>query len=194
MGAAFGAGVALALVILVSQGTGETGIETALRVTARWAFLFFWPAYAGSAMAALFGPPVQPMAQRGREFGLAFASALLVHVGLIAWLYHISVRMPFSKSTLIIFGTGLFWTYVLTLLSIKRLSAILGARIWRIVRTLGMEYIALAFLLDFARNPFRGSLMNLVAYLPFLFLAVAGPALRLAALALRLTRPRSLAL
>jgi len=193
MGASFGAAFAIALLILVAKGNGEKAIHLALRVTARWSYLWFWLAYAGGALAALFGPTFLALAHRGREFGLAFASAHLIHVGLLVWLYHISLRPPFSQYVLIFFGIALFWTYLLALLSIRRLSAKLGPKLCRILRTLGVQYIAFAFLSDFARNPFQGGLRNIVLYLPFLALAVAGPLLRLAAMAKRSANVRRLA-
>ena len=184
-------GVALALVIIVRMIEGPAQrLDTALRVTARWSFLWFWLAYSGSAIATLFGSNYQALAQRARDFGLAFASAHLVHVGLVAWLLYNAVT-PFSG--LIFFGVGIFWIYLLALLSITRLSAMLRPRIWRLIRTLGVEYIALVFLVDFAKNPFQGGIVNMLIYLPFLSLAIAGPLLRIAAAAKRLAHARTLA-
>jgi hypothetical protein len=48
-------------------------------VTVRFSFLLFWPAYAGSALWALFGQTFLPLKRRGREFGLAFASVHRPH-------------------------------------------------------------------------------------------------------------------
>jgi hypothetical protein len=192
MATALGAALALTLVTLIHSGTGEPGTVDALRVTARWSYVLFWPAYAGGAMAALFGPAFNALAQRGREFGLAFASAHLVHAGLVAWLYHIAVQPP-GRNTLVFFGAALFWTYLLALLSIKQLAGMLKPTALRLLRTVGVEYIALAFLADFARNPFGSSALHVVAYLPFLTLAIAGPVLRLAVWLRRLIRSRTLA-
>jgi hypothetical protein len=71
---------------------------------------------------------------------------------------------PPSRSTLIFFGIAAVWTYVLAILSIKRLSARLNPRVWRIVLTFGVEYIALAFLTDFAKNLFAASQISLSTY------------------------------
>jgi hypothetical protein len=186
--------VALAIVIISRFGLGPgERVTAALRATARWSFLLFWLAYAGSALATVFGSRFQPLAQRGRDFGLSFASAHLAHLSVVAWVYYDSVGQPFSQPTIIFFGIGAIWTYVLAILSIKRLSARLNPRVWRTVRTLGVEYIALAFLADFAKNPFQDGLSSLLIYLPFQLLAVAGPLLRLAALAKRLSQVRRLA-
>jgi hypothetical protein len=187
-------GVALAIVFISRFGPGPgERVAVALRATARWSFLWFWLAYAGSALATLFGSRFQPLARRGRDFGLAFASAHLAHLGVVAWVYYDSEEQPFTQFTIIFFGVAAICTYVLAILSIKRLSARLNPKVWRTVRTLGVEYIALAFLTDFAKNPFEDGLASLLAYLPFQLLAVAGPLLRLAALAKRSSQVRRLA-
>src|SRR3954451_20057817 len=83
MSAAFGTAFGLAAITLAISGTGTTGLTRALRVTARFSFLLFWLGYTGGALKTLFGPSFQPIAWRGRDFGLAFAAAHLVHIGLV---------------------------------------------------------------------------------------------------------------
>jgi hypothetical protein len=190
MAASFLVGLVIVLVIRMGAGPGER-VDMALRATARWSFLLFWLASAGGALATLFGSRFQALAHRARDFGLAFASAHLAHLGVVAWLY-VSDNPP-ARSTLIFFGIAAIWTYVLAILSIKRLSAGLNPRVWRTVRTLGVEYIGLAFLTDFAKHPFQGGVLDVANYLPFLALAIAGPVLRLAALVKRLSQVRRLA-
>jgi hypothetical protein len=181
IGAALCTALGLAAVVLATFGTDATSIRRALRVTARFSFLLFWFAYAGGALASLFGPALQAVARCGREFGLAFASAHLVHVGLIIWLYRISLQPPVSNQAFVFFTVGLMWTYLLALLSIKRLSQALGPRRWRILRIIGLEYISFVFLSDFITRPLHGNAKSLLGYLPFSILAVAGTVLRLVA-------------
>ena len=138
-----------------------------------------------NALASLFGSTFQAVARRGREFGLAFASAHLVHVGLVVWLYQISLQPPVSRAAFVFFTTGLIWTYLLALFSIKRLSQALGPGRWRTLRAVGLEYISFVFLSDFVTQPLHGNAKSLLGYLPFSILAVAGTALRLAAWARR---------
>jgi hypothetical protein len=183
MAGSFGAALLLAAIILAGFGSDDHGTRTALRVTARLSYLLFWPAYAGGSLARLFGPRLFPLSQRARCFGLSFASAHLVHIGLVAWLYRISVRPPVSDSTFLFFSTALVWTYLLALLSIARLADVFGRGLSRMLRIIGMEYIAFAFLVDFVGPLLGGAVKHPVNYLPFASLAVAGPMLRLAALA-----------
>jgi hypothetical protein len=191
MAASFLVGLMIVLVVRAGAAPGAR-VEMALRATARWSFLLFWLASAGGALATLFGSRFQALAHRARDFGLAFASAHLAHLGVVAWLYY-AAPDPLPRSPLIFFGIAAIWTYVLAILSIKRLSARLNPRVWRTVRTLGVEYISLAFLTDFAKNPFQDGVLDVANYLPFLALAFAGPILRLAALVKRLSQVRRLA-
>src|SRR6516162_8690367 len=86
MGLAFAAVLILTAAVLTVFGAGVRGTMLGLQMTARFSFLLFWPAYAGSALWALFGLTFLPLKRRVREFGLAYASAHLGHVGLVAWL------------------------------------------------------------------------------------------------------------
>jgi hypothetical protein len=185
MSAAFGAALVLAVVVLALMGDEERGVVMALRATGRLSYLLFWPAYGGGALARLFGPSFAPMAQRGRCFGLAFAAAHLVHIGLVVHLYQIRGRPPTPDAIFLLFAVAVAWTYLLALLSFAPLSQAIGRTWWRILRTVGLEYIAFAFFFDFVIGPLRGGLKQPLAYLPFAALAVAGPVLRLAALTVR---------
>lgn len=179
MSSAFLAALALAAAVLAARGMGHIGTVTALRLTARWSYCFFLPAYIGGTLAAVFGPAFRPLAQRGRDLGLAFASAHLVHVGLVVWDYHISPRPPVGEFSALFFAVAVFFTYVLALFSIPRLAAILPRPAWWLLRTVGMEFIALAFLSDFLQNPFGHGLMEIAAYLPFAAFGSAAALLRL---------------
>jgi hypothetical protein len=187
MAASFLVGLVIVLAVRTGAGPGER-VAMALRATARWSFLLFWLASTGGALTTLFGSRFQALAHRARDLGLAFASAHLAHLGVVAWLY-VSDNPP-TRPTLIFFGIAAIWTYLLAILSINRLSARLNPRVWRTVRTLGVEYIGLAFLTDFAKHPFQGGVLDVANYLPFLALAIAGPILRLAAVVKRLSQVR----
>ena len=184
--------VALAIVLIVRMvAPPGARVGVALQATARWSFILFWCAYTGNALAVVFGPRFQAIAHRCRDFALAYASAHLAHLGMVAWLL-LTSDTPFAQSALIFFGIAVFWTYLLALLSIRSLAAKFDPKLLRTLRTIGVEYIALVFLVDFAKNPFQGG-MDFVIYMPFIMLAIAGPLLRIAAVAKRLSHARTLA-
>ena len=176
---AFCTAMALAAAVLAVLGAGERGTGVALQATARLSFVLFWPAYSAAALVALFGPSFQPLRRRVREFGLAFASAHLVHLGLVGWLSLIGHAPP--RGSFIFFGIAAVCTYLLALFSLPRLQQALGASGWWLLRIVGLNYIAFAFAVDFLRLPASASAKYLMGYLPFVLLCVAGPVLRVTA-------------
>jgi len=184
---AFAVALVIAVASLALRGYGEEGTVLGLRLTARWSYLCFWPAYTAAAWAAVLGP--RPVAMHARELGLAFAAAHLVHVGLVAWLYHIAAHPP-GRGTLEFFGGAVFFTYLLALLSFRRFAGWLPRGVVSVIRTVGVEYIALAFLVDFVAPPFQLTLKYAVLYGPFLALIVLGYAVRIIALVRRRAEAR----
>jgi hypothetical protein len=180
MGAAFGAALAVAVGAMVIKGPGESGTGVGLRLTARVSYLFFWLAYVGGAMPTLFGPAFDIIARRAREFGLAFASAQLVHVGLVVWLAWVSPQQSISDAVMPFFAIGVVWTYLLAIFSINCVSNMFSPDFLRVLRTIGAEYIALTFFTEFiifAKHPLQYPIL----YVPFWGMLVVGPLLRLAA-------------
>jgi hypothetical protein len=190
IGAAFCAALVLAVGVLAVRGVDESGVRAALATTARLVFLLFWPAYSGSALAALFGSPFQQLKRHAREFGLAFVSALSVHLGLVGLLCLIGAAP--SRETFIFFGGAAACAYLLALFSIPKLHEALGAKYWRVLNVVGMNYLAYAFIVDFVKLPLGGSVAHVAEYLPFAVLSLGGPSLRLAAFAKRAGQSRAL--
>ena len=180
MGVAFLIAFALAAIVLLIFGAGSRGMGLALRITARWSFLLFWLAYAGGAMARLCGPRLGGLARFGRELGLAFASAHVVHLGLVLWLLYFAAE---PGGGMIFFWVGMLCTYLLALFSLPRLRDALGPRLWRTFCTIALEYIALVFAADFILLPLRADgLGNYpLSYLPFALMLVGGAGLRIVA-------------
>lgn len=174
MTASFLVAAALAAIVFGTVDAHDR-IGAALRVTARWSFLLFWLSYTGSAMATLWGAPFTGLARHGRELGLAFASAQLVHVGLIV--------LSGSGAGMAFFWAGIVFTYVLALFSLAGLRDALGPRLWRICLVISLNYIALVFAADFIEGPLksRGIAHYPLSYMPFALMLVAGVGLRSAA-------------
>ena len=185
IGAAFLAALGLTVAVLATRGIDKNGIGEALRQTARFSFLLFWPAYSGSAVATLFGPRAGALARSGRVFGLAFASAQLVHFTLVVAIARVA-HLPFVAGLMPFFAIGLVWTCVLALSSIDRWREVFGADFWRILRSAGVEYIALVFFADFVLDQVGKGAELTIAYLPFSTLLIAGALLRAAAIVRRL--------
>jgi hypothetical protein len=172
------AAVCVAAVFLIFDHRERVSI--ALRLTARWSFLFFWLAYTMPAMARLFGARFAGLAGRSRDFGLAFASAHLTHITIIIWLFY---KAPQSNGGMVFFWVAVVCTYLLAFLSLPQLHEMLGPTLWRSLRTVAMEYIALAFAGDFIVLPLQANGLGRypLTYLPFAFMLIGGVGLRVAA-------------
>jgi hypothetical protein len=165
MVSSFAAAGMLALLMLSVKGVNESGLDIGLQTTARLSFFLFSCAFIGSPLATLFGPSFGWLKARGRQLGLAFASAHLVHLALVAALCLIGAAPPIAS--FILFGIAAAWTYILAALSAGSLQRRLSPRLWRALRTVGMGYIMYAFAVDFLRVKPAFSVKWLVAYLPF---------------------------
>ena len=180
---AFGGALALAVAVLAGYGTGPDGLRLGLRVTARWSFLFFWLSYVGGAMAILFGPAFAGLARQARALGLAFATALQVHIGLVVWLGVVIGQIPLQGRVLWFFLVALFFAYLLVLLSFGIGTRTLG-RLWRPLLFLATTYILIAFGRDFfldAPDQLTQHWLSFVEYVPFTLLSLIAIPLRLAA-------------
>jgi len=182
IGVVLGVALAATCLVLGILGTGEKPTRLALEITARWSFLLFWLAYAGNAVAKIAG--CEKLAGHGRAFGLSFAAAHLVHIGLVVWLSYLLGRIALSGGLLIFFLVGLFFVYLLAALSFGGAKA-MGPGAWRILRFVGMNYILIAFARDFVLpllhpKPTQHTLAHVLAYAPFAALSVAAPLLVLA--------------
>ena len=175
MGSAFAANAVLAVIVLAIFGAGNLGTVDALQTTARFSFLLFWLAYASGGLALLIGPAAKFLRRHGRDFGLAFAAAHLVHIGLVVWLCWIGATP--GMGVFIFFVPPAVVLYVLALFSIPTLQRRLGRKHWTVLRTAGMTYIAYAFAKDFVQAPFGGDTTHVLMYAPFAILSVAGPVL-----------------
>jgi hypothetical protein len=182
LGVALGVALLATCLVLGLAGAGEKPTRLALEITARWSFLLFWLAYTGNALAQLTG--WEGIGGRGREIGLSFAAAHLVHIGLVIWLSYLLGRIALTGGLLIFFLVGLFWVYLLAALSFGGAKA-MGRQAWRITRFVGMNYILIAFGRDFVLpvlhpKPAQHTLAHFLAYVPFAVLTVAAPLLVMA--------------
>jgi hypothetical protein len=180
--ASFLTAVAAVGIVFAFFGKESGRLGMALMWTGRWSFLIFWLAYVGSAMAKLLGPRFAGLARRGRELGLSFASAHLVHVALVLWLYHKATE---PIGTMVSFWVAVVCTYLLVLFSLPSLQVALGPRLWRICRTIALEYIALAFAIDFIFIPLHDGYSW--SKLLFAIMLVSGVILRFAEFVRRMT-------
>jgi len=178
MGVGFCSAVVVGVAILATRGAAERGVSAATAAVARVAFVFFWLTYAGGALAALFGSIFEGLARHRRELGLAFATALLVHLTLVAWLFRVSSQQPLSDVWIVYFVIGAVLTYALAFGSAKLFRDLVKTNYWRVFSTVALEYIAFLFFRDFVLLPLQEGVGLPLRYLPFAILITLGVLLR----------------
>ena len=178
MGGVLCATLTVGLLVLHLLGRGRWGVTIAAQSTARIAFGYFWLSYTAGALVAFLGPSVAVLARHRRDFGLAFAAALSVHLLFVAYLFHISFYRPVSNVVILYFGVGAFWTYALALGSLPSVRDLRGNRFWKIFSTIGIEYIAFLFFCDFVLLPLQYGTLHPLFYLPFAILSIVGSLMR----------------
>jgi len=174
----FATATAVAVAILVKDGIEPDGTKAALRASARFSFLLFWGAYAGGLLRKVPLAPAQWLSKRRREFGLSFATAHSIHLGLILWLFHVSATAPVPLNTIIVDGIGFGWMYLMAILSFNFARRWLNPLAWRVVLNIGLEYIAYVFATDFILLHLRDGQDLTLIYWPFILMLVGTALLR----------------
>ena len=153
IGAALGANLILAAIILGFRSTNMNGTSTALRATARVLSLVLGGICRRGVDDAVWSDISASQTTRAR-LGLAFAAALLVHLMLVGRLCWIG-KAP-AAGVFIFFGTAAGVTYLLAALSFGNLHAVFGPKGWQLFRIIGMNFILVAFFTDFMQITTQG--------------------------------------
>ena len=162
-----------AATLMMAHGALDHRLSQALAVTGRWSFALFWLAYTGPLLS-------RSLARAGKQFGLAYAAAHLVHLGLVIELFQVAPNPPEPWYLILFFSGGVIFTYLLAALSWAPVAYIFG-RVVRPVRTIGMHYILLAFAYDFLVTPvfYRPyDAHHIVEYAPFGLAVIIAPLMR----------------
>ena len=185
--AAAAVSVVVAMGEIAVVGNLDHGLPAAVAAVARVAFIPFWLSYTGGAWVALGVRRLAFARDHAREFGLAFATAIAIHVGLICW--QTMRGQPPAPMTVVIFGTAALLTFLLSAASLPALYERLPRVALAGFRTLATTYVALVYLLDFAIPPHPTRLHYWVAYAAFAALDGIGLAARAVVLLLGVLRP-----
>lgn len=155
--------------ILIVHGINEQSTRIAIRLTARTSCLLFVCAFVASPLRYFWSNNLTQWLRVNRRYlGVAMAVSHGFHAIAIIGLAILTTDASLSNNH----GgnLGYFFIIVMTVTSFQPTAALLGHRNWKILHTVGMYYLWLAFIYSFS----YGLEKSLVIYLPFVsLLAIA---------------------
>jgi hypothetical protein len=141
-------------VILALAGSGEEGIRTVVRATARTSVLLFGLAFAASSLRRLWPSAATRWLLANRRYvGVSFATSHTAHLLALLALADWSFATLAAKSDwtgLILGGLGYLFIAAMTATSFDRTAAWLGPRRWQRLHTAGGWYLWFIFFASFA--------------------------------------------
>jgi sulfoxide reductase heme-binding subunit YedZ len=177
---------AIAVLVLAIAGTGVTGVELALRITARVSMLWFLLAYVATPLAELrAGDLSRTLVRSRRSFGVIFGLSMTMHAVFIVWLFLLfqPARPPMVTDADFTIGIpGLLLVALMTVTSFEALRRRLSAKTWGRLHRSGLHVVWAIFFLCLADSVSRKDAVSpLLEYGLFLALLVAAALLRFVA-------------
>jgi len=145
---------------MVAMQPGEEGVRLAIRATARTSLLLFALAFCASALRRLWPGDFTTWLLRNRRYiGVSFAASHALHLAAIIAFARIDPAEFGEISPVanrIVAGLAYVFIFAMAATSFDRMVALLGARRWKLLHTIGAHYIWLIFLLSFAKRVPQG--------------------------------------
>ncbi|MDJ0690752.1 MAG: hypothetical protein QNJ41_19855 [Xenococcaceae cyanobacterium MO_188.B32] len=162
------------LCILIVHGINEQSMRIAIRTTARTSCLLFVCAFVASPLRYFWSNNITKWLRVNRRYlGVAMAVSHGFHAIAIIGLAILTADSSLNNNH----GgnLGYFFIIAMTATSFPSTAALLGNQNWKILHTVGMYYLWLAFIYTFS----HGLEKSLFIYLPFVSLLAVAFLLRL---------------
>ena len=160
--------------IVMVQGINEQSMRIAIRTTARTSCLLFLGAFVASPLRYFWSNKLTKWLRLNRRYlGVAMSVSHGFHAIAIMGLAILTTDPSLGNNH----GgnLGYFFIIAMTATSFKSTTALLGDRYWKILHTVGMYYLWLAFIYTFS----HGLEKSWLIYLPFVSLLALAFLLRL---------------
>lgn len=180
-------GIALLLVtmtaaIFACTGTGERGVRTVIRATARSSLAIFLLTFTASSLRRLVAIPATAWLLRNRRYlGVSLAISQALHLAAIAWVFarwpHPFLEQSATRATLIGGGLSYLLVAAMTVTSFDGPARWLGPRRWRMLHLAGSYLLYFIFAQSYVGRVLRGDW----TYLPLVLALIAALLLRIGA-------------
>lgn len=173
--------LAISLAAFALSADLVAGIRMVIRITARTSLLLFVLAFTASSLIVFHRSPATLWLRANRrQVGVAFALSHFTHAAAIIALARIDPVLFAALTTpasFIFGGAGYAVILAMFATSFDRTAALIGPKAWRWIHTAVAWFLAIMFVINFARRavPMPGM------YWPYMVLILAAIALRIAA-------------
>lgn len=166
--------ISLLILILIFHGFNEQSMRIAIRLTARTSCVLFLLAFSASSLRRIKSNKLTQWLLRNRRYlGLSMAVSHGFHAIAIIGVAMLSTGEIMTDNH----GGNLGYLFIIamTISSFSYPASFLGNRGWKILHTVGMYYLWLAFIVSFSKRLKE----SMVIYLPFVSLLIMAITLRL---------------
>lgn len=166
--------VSLFILILIFHGINEQSMLIAVRLTARTSCILFLLAFSASSLRRLKSNKLTQWLLRNRRYlGLSMAVSHSFHaIAIIGAVILSTGKIPTDNHG---GNLGYFFIIAMTITSFSDPARFLSDRGWKILHTVGMYYLWLAFIVTFSERLGESMLI----YVPFVSLLMIAISLRL---------------
>ena len=131
------------------------------RYSANLSFLYLFAAFSASALNLRFNNQITKFLLRKRRyFGLGFALAHSFHLAALIFFFSATNDEP-SIVSIIGGGSGYMLMYAMALTSTDKMVRRVGIKNWRLLHTIGINYLVIAFLFTFIANIFEKDIYSI---------------------------------
>jgi sulfoxide reductase heme-binding subunit YedZ len=150
----------LALYFFILAPTENNALLWA-RYSANLSFLYLFAAFSASALNQWFKNQATKILLKNRRYlGLSFAIAHTFHLAALIYFFLDSNDQP-SMVSIIGGGLGYLLMYAMAITSTDKMVRRLGIKNWRLLHTIGINYLIGAFLFTFIANAFQKDIYSI---------------------------------
>ena len=141
--------------------SSEDGALLWARYSANLSFLYLFAAFSASALNLRFKNQTTKFLLRNRRyFGLGFALAHSFHLAALIYFFSSTNDEP-SMVSIIGGGLGYLLMFAMAITSTDKMIRRLGNKNWRLLHTIGINYLIGAFLFTFIANAFQKDIYSI---------------------------------
>ncbi len=152
--------------------SSEDGPLLWARYSANLSFIYLFAAFSASALNLRFNNQITKFLLRNRRyFGLSFALAHSFHLAALIYFFSGTNDEP-SMVSIVGGGLGYLLMYAMAFTSTDKMVRRVGIKNWKLLHTVGINYLVIAFLFAFISSIFQKEIYSIYTIFTFAVLTI----------------------